>query len=311
MVSITPNSLSTREIIVDESSHSGISWAAVFAGAFIAAAMTLILVALGTGLGLQAVSAWPGEGVSATSFTLTTAIWLIIIQIIAFAVGGYITGRLRTGWVGVKTDEVYFRDTAHGFLVWAVGAVLSALLGASLFLSASSIAVNGASQVGAGAMIGAGGAAGGVAASQNTGSTDTRSDGNGYFVDMLLRTDRTDAAAAGSDQALRSETTRILTTSLANGDVAPADRTYLAQRIAQRSGISQEEAQRRVDDTVTQAKAAAAKAEQTAREAADAARKAASYFALWSVAALLAGAFSASLFATIGGRRRDEALLVD
>src|SRR5580698_2686537 len=81
-----------------EASTTGVAWPAILGGAFAAAALSLILLALGSGFGLASVSPWAGSGASATTFTIMTAIWLIITQWIASGVGGYLTGRLRTKW---------------------------------------------------------------------------------------------------------------------------------------------------------------------------------------------------------------------
>src|SRR6202165_6011215 len=126
----------------NEAYSSGLSWAAVIAGAFVAAALSLILLALGTGIGLSAVSPWSNLGASASTIGKAAIVWLIIIQIIASAMGGYLAGRLRTKWATIHTDEVYFRDTAHGFLVWAVGLVVTA---AFLAFAATSL-IGGAAQ---------------------------------------------------------------------------------------------------------------------------------------------------------------------
>src|ERR1035437_5848129 len=140
--------------IKNEASLSGISWAAVFGGAFVAAAISLILLALGTGIGLSSVSPWSNAGASASTINTAAILWLIIIQIIASAMGGYLAGRLRTKWATIHTDEVYFRDTAHGFLVWAVGLVITA----SFLASAATSIVGGAGQVRATSFSTAGGA---------------------------------------------------------------------------------------------------------------------------------------------------------
>jgi hypothetical protein len=105
---------------------SAASWPAIVAGAFVAASVSLVLLALGSGLGFAAISPWSGHGVTATTFAITTAIWLIVMQWVSSAFGGYITGRLRTRWVGTHTHEVFFRDTAHGLVMWAVATVLVA-----------------------------------------------------------------------------------------------------------------------------------------------------------------------------------------
>src|SRR5476649_132164 len=106
---------------------SAASWGAIIAGALVATAVSLVLFVLGSGLGFASISPWPARGVSATTFAASAAIWLIVMQWIASGLGGYITGRLRTRWVGTQTHEVFFRDTAHGFVTWAVATVLVAV----------------------------------------------------------------------------------------------------------------------------------------------------------------------------------------
>src|SRR5258705_1308318 len=119
-----------------ESSLAGVSWPAIVAGAVVACALTLVLMAFGTGLGLAVVSPWTGSGVSATTFKIGTGLYLVVIAMIASSIGGYLAGRLRSGWSGVHGDEVYFRDTAHGFVAWALASVLGA---AVLFFPASTL----------------------------------------------------------------------------------------------------------------------------------------------------------------------------
>src|ERR1700756_4495890 len=105
-------------VIADQSSNSqsAVSWASVIGGALAAVAVTLLLVALGSGIGFSSVSPWSASNPSATPFTALAAVWLIIVQWLASALGGYLAGRLRIKWTGLRTHEVFFRDTAHGFL---------------------------------------------------------------------------------------------------------------------------------------------------------------------------------------------------
>ena len=275
---------------------SGVSWAAVFAGAFVAAAFSLALVALGAGIGLVSVSPWSSNNPSVTTFTVLAAAWFIAVQLFASGVGGYIAGRLRTGWAGVHTDEVFFRDTAHGLLVWAVGAVIAA----ALLASAASSAVSGAAHL-AGAATEAVGSATGQAAS-------TMGDPTGYFSDMLWRSDH---PAQGDQAAATAEGGRIMARALYNGDLPAGDKTYLAQLVASRTGMSQPDAEKRVADVFDQAQKAKQQAADKAKAAADAARKTGVGVALWAFISLLVGAFSASYMATVGGRQRDEAPLFE
>src|SRR6218665_1045483 len=107
-----------------ESSVPGLAWGPVIGGAVAASSLTLILLLLGAGVGLTMVSPWSGESASFTTVTVTAAIWFVVVQWLSSALGGYLTGRLRTKWAGVHTDEVFFRDTAHGFLSWALATVV-------------------------------------------------------------------------------------------------------------------------------------------------------------------------------------------
>ena len=258
-----------------EPSTSGVSWSAVAAGAVVSCALTLVLLAFGIGLGLSVVSPWSGSGVSATTFKIGTGLYLVVIAMLASSIGGYIAGRLRTRWVGVHSDEVYFRDTAHGFVAWAFASVLGAVLLAS---PASSLIGGVASGAGQAAT---------MAASQS-GLMD------GY-VDTLLRPDTPAPASAGVLDSSRGELTRLFTSSFRDGgDMKPADRTYVSKVVAARTGLSQADTEKRVNDVVTQVKSDT-----------DKARKATAQLAFWLVASLLIGAFCASLAATEGGGLRD------
>jgi hypothetical protein len=258
-----------------EADSSGVSWAAVIAGAFVAAALSLSLLALGAGLGLSSISPWSNVGASTVS--KAAIVWLILVQIIASALGGYLAGRLRTKWVNVHTDEVYFRDTAHGFLVWAV----------SLVMAAAFLASAATSLVGGPAMIGDPGTAMGTRGEGRT------SDSTEYFVDSLFRSDH--AGPDRNDSPMRTEVELILANAIRQRGVPAADKTYLAQLVAARTGISQAEAEKRVSDVFAEA-----------RQAADTARKAVAHALYWLFLALLIGAFCASFAATLGGRQRDH-----
>jgi hypothetical protein len=291
--------LASRKALSDDAAASAVSWAAILAGAFAATAFTIALVALGAGIGLVSVSPWSHDNVSVTTFGMLAAAWFIAVQLFASGLGGYLAGRLRTRWVGVHTDEVYFRDTAHGLMVWAVGAVVSALL----LSSALSSVASGVTRAGAAAVQAVGAAAAGPA-SEVAGQAGSSSDPTAYFTDMLFRTDH--PAASGDTAATTAEIGRIFARALASGELPAADKTYVAQAVASRTGLSQADAEKRVTDVFDQAKSAAAQAADKAKAAADAARKTGIYVSLWAFASLLVGAFSASYMATVGGRARDE-----
>jgi hypothetical protein len=250
-------------------------------GAFVAAALSLILLALGVGLGLSSVSPWSNVGASASTIGTAAIVWLILIQVISSSMGGYLAGRLRTKWANIHTDEVYFRDTAHGFLAWAVALVVTA----AFLTSAATYMVGGA----------ASSAAGGIATGVQADGREL--DSNEYFVDTLFRSDSVKPDSNGA--SLHGEVGRILAKSLRQGDLPLADKSYLAKLVTARTGLSQTDAEKRVSDVFA-----------GAQQAADTARQAIAHTLLWVFLALLIGAFCASFAATIGGRQRDHVVIV-
>lgn len=289
---------------------SAVSWGAIFAGAAAAAALSLILLILGTGLGLSSVSPWAQSGVDAKTFGISTILWITLTQLAASAMGGYLAGRLRTKWVAVHTDEVYFRDTAHGFLAWAVASLATAALLSSVVASIVGSGVQAGAKVAAGVAT-AGGAA--AVASSATAKPDATGESMSYFVDSLFRKDVSAAPVAGGTAAPgvaeptapQSEVTRIFLNSIRSEPLPAEDLRYVGQVVAQRTGLTQQDAEKRVSDTYARAQAKLRDAQTAAKEAADAARKASAYAALWLFVSLLVGAFVASLAATFGGRQRD------
>jgi hypothetical protein len=278
-----------------ESAVSAISWAAIVGGAFAIVSISLILLALGAGLGFASVSPWSNSGASATTFTVAAAIWLLVVQWLSAAFGGYLTGRLRTKWVAVHSDEIYFRDTAHGFLAWAVAAVVTAAVLAS---AASSV-------IGATARVV--GTAAATAPQSNPATAVTPSvspalDPTAYLVNELFRSDHPDANA--NLQPARAEAAPIIARGLSEGGMPPTDKAYLTQLVAGHTGLSQPDAAKRVDDVDGQVKTAWVKAHQ----AADQARKAASYLSFFTAFAMMVGAFIAAVAATVAGHRRDQML---
>ena len=267
--------------VKNEALSSAVSWPAVLAGAFAAAALWLILLALGAGIGLSSVSPWSNMGASASAIGIGAIVWLIVTQIVAATMGGYLAGRLRTKWANIHTDEVYFRDTAHGFLVWAVGLVITA----AFLASAASSMVGGGAQLGA---------------MTSNRSTPAQADGqasdpNAYFVDTLFRSVR----PGPNDASMRAEAGIIFANALRQKDVPAPDKTYLGQLVAASTGLSHTDAEQRVSDVLTQA-----------RQAADTVRKAVAHYLYWMFLALLIGAFCASFAATIGGRQRDHVVAI-
>ena len=280
-----------------ESSSSAVRWGPIFAGAFAAASLTFVLMLLGSGLGLSMVSPWSGSGASVTTFAVSTAIWLVIVQWLSSGVGGYLTGRLRTKWVGVHTDETFFRDTAHGFLAWAVATMLVVGVLGSAVSAVASAGTQAVTSVASGAALGAS-----AGASANA---DSVADPSSYLVDALFRPAdpaRLGAPGAEGDAAAAAQASRILGAGVVAGSVSDEDTAYLAQLVAARTGLSEQDAKTRVDAML----ASVEEAKVAAQQAADTARKASATFALLSALSLVIGAFIASAAAAIGGWQRDD-----
>jgi hypothetical protein len=222
-------SVSVRERDV---SSSGVAWGAVLGGGAAAAALSLLMLALGAGFGLSTVSPWSNVGLSASGAGSLAVAWLVLTEVVAFSMGGYLTGRLRTKWHVLHDDEVHFRDTANGFLSWSVAVVMTvAFLGAA----AASMA--------------------GIAAPAEV---PARSESS-YFVDRLFRSDR----VSENDAAMRAEAGRIFAKILLHEDGAAADVSYLSQLVAVRTGLNASDAGKRVSDTIADTR----RAEDAARKA--------------------------------------------
>jgi hypothetical protein len=286
--------------------HEGaVSWGAVFAGGVGAAAFALILLTLGTGLGLTAVSPWSSGASNAKAFGFAAVLWVCVTSILTSGLGGYLAGRLRRRWLAVDADEVHFRDTAHGFLSWAVATLFTAAILTS--------AVSGVVRAGAQS-------AATTATESGYGTIGTMQRGNamaamntwplGYFVDSLFRLPAgsqlaTPTNAAGNNEPARQEAARIFLNSAATGDqLSPDDTGYLSRLVAQHTGLAPDAAQGRVAATYTSFLQKIAALDAAAKNAADKARKATIGASLWLFISLLMGAFSASLTATYGGRVR-------
>ena len=250
-----------------------VEWSAVFAGSFLAAAISFVLLTFGTAIGLSATSPWPNSGLSATVLAGIAVFWIMAQQIGAFMAGGYVAGRMRTGLHGASADEVEFRDGLHGGLVWAVGIVV----GAALLMATASGIAHTTAQV-----------AGGATASAAASSSD-------IVVDRLLRPQTTNQPPGDAD--IRQEVGRVLASAVVNGSLTSQDRTYLAQLVAQRTGVSAEEADKRISEAFN-----------AAREAADKARKAAVLTGFVTAASLLISLAAAWWASIKGGHHRDHSV---
>jgi hypothetical protein len=255
--------------------RSAIAWPAIFAGSVTGAAVSVILALLGAGFGLAMVSPW-GDGASATTMTVSAAMWLVVIEWVAAGFAGYFAGRLRTRMHGFHTDEVFFRDTAHGFVAWSFSLVILTAVFASSAAGVLGKATDAAATVASGAASGA---------VQSAGA------GGDYLTDRLFRP----ATATPVDPRVRTEAAGIIAESIANGQMAADDRTYLANVVATSTGVAPAEAESRVDAAVAAAKSAV-----------DTARSAASKTSLFLALSLLVGAFISCVAAALGGKERDD-----
>jgi hypothetical protein len=277
------DTVTSRDAASGEISRDGsyVDWPCAIAGAVVSSAVSFVLFTFGSGIGLSIVSPWSGAGSSMVTFAILATLFTVVVQVSAFAAGGYLAGRMRRPWNDSKSTEIEYRDGVHGALVWAVGALLGALI-----LAAT-----------------AGGLArGAVDVSSAARSGNSSTDMSAYAIDGLLRSNRVPEAlnvpgqGQGSD-ALRLEIGRLMA-GAARGDFNPADRTYLAQLVASRTGLSQAEAEARVDQTISKAKAVA-----------DKARKGGIIAAFLAAASLMAGLVAAWSAAMIGGSHRDQGII--
>jgi hypothetical protein len=284
MTHISPASSSRTEgVEVEIGQSSYVDWPGVFVGVFVAAAVSWLLLTFGSAIGFASVSPYTFDQNTATTLTLAAAAWFALTQIYSIAMGAYIAARLRPRHSIVDSEEVTFRDGATGITVWA----LAIIIGLALAAIVASGAVRATANVA------------GTAA-----STAARAVDPAYTVDRLLRPanpGQTSPEQAQSDQAIRDQVGRILANALTTGEMPQADKDYLGQLIASRTGIQPGEAQRRLNEAFDQGKAAAL-------DAADKARKASSLVGFWVVFITFAAGLAAWWAGTIGGAHRDDGI---
>ncbi len=271
-----------------------LDWGPVLGGAVGAAALSFLFLTLGGAIGLSITSPWPSSGASIVTVAIVVGLWMAIMQVASFAAGGYLAGRLRASWADTTLVEHQFRDGAHGFMVWATGVVLGAILLGMTGAGALGILVQSGSLVAAGA-------ASGAAAKGTQGLATGPAD---YAVDLLLRPGPRvgQTQPAQNVDGVRTEAGRIFTSAIDNRAFTARDRDYLTQVVVARTGLPEVEAQRRVDAAVTEARDLEIKA----REKAEKARKAALIAGFIAAATLLISLAAACAGASLGGRHRDE-----
>jgi hypothetical protein len=248
------------------------------------------------------VSPWLNAGISTEALGISAILWLALTQIAASGLGGYLAGRLRVRWANVRDDEVFFRDTAHGFLAWS----LATLLTAALVLGSLGGALNSGVQAGASV---ASGAVEGATSAAGQPDRQGNDDSLGYYVDSLFRSEQQSLSLSpDQDQAVRAEALRIFirNSDSAGGQLNPEDKQYLGGLVAQRSNLDQAQAEQRVEEIYQRAMQTIEEARAAIKSTAEEVREAAAWSSLWMFVALLCGAFVASLAATFGGKQRDQ-----
>ena len=272
---------------------SFVEWSAVLAGGAMAAAISFVLLTFGSAIGLSFVSPWKEAGLSGKVVAGLAVFWMMAQQIGAAMAGGYIAGRMRSRWADANSDEVEFRDGLHGGLVWAVGVIITA----AFLLGAAGSAIKAGTEV-----------AGRIASTTNVDPLD-------YTIDTLLRgSPRPAGAATPANQSaaqisatttanteLRGELLRTFTRAVADGTMADSDRSYVAGIVAQRTGVPQQEAERRVTEVYNNVT-------RTTKETADKARRSGILVGLVTAASLLASLGAAWWSAIQGGNHRDNSV---
>lgn len=274
----------TSAVSRDHSSY--VDWPAIIAGIILASAISLVLISFGSAIGLNFLDFDFGTGPSPIFVGIAAAVWFLWVQISSFMAGGYLTGRLRRRFHDSTEDESDMRDGAHGLLVWAGAAILGTM-----------IAVGG---VGAAANAVGGAAATATVAASNTaeGAADSM-DPNAYFIDTMFRANQ----PGTNGDAARGEAGRIFAQAAMNDGTVPADdRAYLVNVVAANTGLSVQDAEARVDQTI----ASVEQARQDAIEAARIARNTAIIAAFLIAASLLVSAIGAFWAAQKGGNHRDN-----
>lgn len=309
---MTDTTTPTTRTPVGAPGSSYVEWSAIFAGAVVASAIIVLMTAFGSAIGLSLVS--PYHGPSPALFYVALALWFTWITVSSFVAGGYLTGRLRRPIDGATQHEVHVRDAAHGLIVWALAVVIGTSL-ATFSVSSAVTTLSLSSAV----------KTGGDPAKSNASAMALNAvmnlDPMGYEIDALFRNDAAaaptrsaptgkNAAAAVATAATRGaaletpreEVSRILAMTVANGALSKDDRAYLAHVLVSRAGLSQAEAEKRLDALSEQMKTSAEKI----RAATEIARKSGILLAFLATASMVLGAAAAWWGAGVGGRHRDE-----
>lgn len=283
-------------VILDGEEQPSVDWCAIFGAVIISAASLTILTAFGVAIGFASVSPWTSNP-SGTALALGAAAWFAITALYAGAIGGYITGRLRNASAAVSVDERTTRDGVHGLIAWGLGLLLAGVLATYVFTAAVNKAADVTAQ-----------AAGPALSEAVKGAGSKVSDFPSYYTDRALRPGGTNAPNAAPGEDVRPEISRLLMRSL-DGNVPDDNRAYLA-RVIERTGLSEADAKARVDQMLNDAHAAYQKTVDQAKDAAEKARKAAIKTTTWFAIVTLLAALLSWFGAVIGGRHRDQSVLL-
>lgn len=265
-------------------SGSYLEWESILGGTVLSVAITTLFTTFGSAIGLSLVSFEPSRSTGLTALAIAGALWALWVTVTASAAGGYLAGRMRRPAADASQHERHVRDGSHGVIVWAVGALLVAALAASSVAGLARTAATGAAS----------------AATSASTALSQQPDPMATAVDMLTRTTGTAPVTQGE----RDEASRILVRSLVNGQLDQGDRSYVASRMAARMNIAQPEAEKQIDDAFARLN----HAKETAKQAAERARKVGIISAFLTAAALLVGAATSWMAAQFGGKHRDEEL---
>ena len=281
-------SLGSTDVVVvsppgsDAAAGSYLEWSPILGGAVLSAAISTIMAAFGSAIGLSLVSAETERSSSMMALAIAGALWALWVTVSASGAGGYLAGRMRKPLGDASSHERGVRDGAHGLVVWAVGALLVAVVTSSSLMGAARTAASGAASLASGA----------------NSLVSQQADPLASALDTVMRSN----GATPPTQGEREEASRILVRSLANGSLEAGDREYIASRMATRMNIPQAEAEKRIDDAYARLN----QAKETAKQAAEKARRTGIILAFMTAAVMLVGAAAAYLAAMLGGRHRDE-----
>lgn len=266
----------TTVVAMPNDRTTNFDWGAIIGGALIATALSFVLFAFGSAAGVASVSPYSWNNPSGMTLTIVGAAYVSVVMIGSFLVGGYFAGRYRRpSGAAASIEERQSRDGAHGLLMWA----LALLIGVAVAYWSTTAVVSGVTSAAGGAVAGA-----------------ARTDAVSTAIDRMMRPGTAEpAAAAASPRDSRAEIARVITTNaLTRGEISNEDRDYVARLVAAETRLSPEEARKRVDTTIEQAK-----------QAADTARKAAAGIAFLIGALSMFAAGAAYWAAMAGGRERD------